>query len=271
MVGAEAWPWLILAGAAAGWMDAIAGGGGLITVPALLACGLPPHVALGTNKLQALFGSSTAAWQYRKAGLVSARHCLRGLVLAFAGAVAGSWSVQAVAPDALRRLIPLLLLAVTFYFAIRPGFGAPGQGPRWPLLRLEALAAPMLGFYDGFFGPGTGTFWTLVLVAWGGMELTRATARTKVMNFASNAGALLVFAAAGSIDIAAGLGMGLAQAAGARLGARVAAARGRRFIRPVFLAVVLGLTLRVAWDAWQQRPGPAHAVAPTPAAELSRP
>ena len=103
------------------------------------------------------------------------------------------------------------------------------------------------------------------------MELTRATARTKVMNFASNAGALLVFATAGSIDIAAGLGMGLAQAAGARLGARMAAARGRRFIRPVFLAVVLGLTLRVAWDAWHQSPSPAPTAAPTPAAELSRP
>lgn len=236
-------------------MDAIAGGGGLITVPALLACGLPPHVVLGTNKLQAVFGSGMAAWQYRQAGLVSARACARGILLAFAGAALGAATVRVVTADTLRRLLPLLLLGVTVVVALRPGFGTAATRPRRSTTLLDRVAAPLLGFYDGFFGPGTGTFWTIVLVLWGGLELTRATARTKMMNFASNAGALVVFAVTGTIDVRTGLLMGCAQAAGAQIGARMAAARGQKFIRPIFLAVVVALTARLAWDAWRSAPG----------------
>ncbi|MCX7867285.1 MAG: TSUP family transporter [Limisphaera sp.] len=255
MTGMDAWPWLLLAGAAAGWMDAIAGGGGLITVPALLACGLPPQVALGTNKLQAIFGSGMAAWQYRQAGLVSARACARGILLAFAGAALGAATVQVLGADILRRLLPLLLLGATLLIALRRDFGAAVGRAGSSGTRVDRVAAPLLGFYDGFFGPGTGTFWTVVLVRWGGLELTRATARTKMMNFASNAGALAVFAVTGALDVRIGLLMGCAQAAGAQLGARMAAARGRKFIRPIFLAVVVALTIRVAWDAWRSSPG----------------
>jgi uncharacterized membrane protein YfcA len=248
----EPWAWAmcVLAAGAAGWVDAIAGGGGLLTVPALLAAGLPPHEALGTNKLQAVLGSGTAALQYTRAGLVEPGNCVVGMLAAWAASGVGAAAVQAVDVGLLRRLIPLMLLLVTLWAALRPRFGdrACGQGRvSWGF---DLLAGVVLGFYDGFFGPGTGTFWAAVLVSRGGMDLAGATARTKLMNFASNAGALMVFAGAGAMHGGLGLAMGVAQACGARLGARMAAARGVRFIRPVFLAVVVALILRVAWDAW---------------------
>jgi len=118
----------------------------------------------------------------------------------------------------------------------------------------EPLAAVVLGFYDGFFGPGTGTFWAAALVTGAGLDLAGATARTKFMNFASNAGALAVFAAGGALHVPLGLSMGLAQACGARLGASMAARGGPRFIRPVFLAVVVALIVRLIAEAWQSGP-----------------
>lgn len=250
------WIGVILAAGLAGWMDAIAGGGGLLTLPALLGCGLSPHLALGTNKLQAVLGSGTAAWQFHRSGWLPGRDWIRGFMVACTTGALGSAAVQAVEAGTLRRWIPLLLLGAALVVAVRPRFGAL---PRQPVRKpngVEPVAAALLGFYDGFFGPGTGTFWTVTLVTWGGLELTAATARTKVMNLASNLGALVMFAMGGAVHWPLGLAMGLAQATGARLGARMAAARGRRLIRPVFLAVVTALILRLAWDMWRDNPQP---------------
>jgi len=252
----EPWTWIacVAAAGAAGWVDAIAGGGGLLTVPALLAAGVPPHEALGTNKLQAVAGSGIAAVRYARAGLVKPGSCLPGMLLAGTAAAGGALAVQAVEPVLLRKLIPLLLLLVTLWTALRPRFGLHPRPQRRVPSGFEPLAAVVLGFYDGFFGPGTGTFWAAALVTGAGLDLAGATARTKFMNFASNAGALAVFAAGGALHVPLGLSMGLAQACGARLGASMAARGGPRFIRPVFLAVVVALIVRLIAEAWQSGP-----------------
>src|SRR5262245_55818080 len=128
----ELWhyPVLILTAFAAGFVDSIAGGGGLITIPALLSCGLPPHIALGTNKLQASFGSGSAAWHYSQAGAVSLKDCRFGFVLTLAGAAIGAWLVQQLDASVLRRAIPVLLLGVAAYMLIRPKVGEKDVHPR---------------------------------------------------------------------------------------------------------------------------------------------
>ncbi|MCS7089322.1 MAG: TSUP family transporter [Verrucomicrobiota bacterium] len=257
------WSILVLAAGFAGWVDAIAGGGGLLTVPALLAWGLPPHVALGTNKLQAACGSGSATWRFRHAGWVRLQDCLPGSLVACTTGALGSLAVQSVADRSLRHWIPLFLLAATFIVALRRNFAALRRHARFPVGKMEPLAAILLGFYDGFFGPGTGTLWTMVLVSWGGLELTVATARTKIMNFASNLGSLVVFAGCGMVSWKLGLAMGVAQAVGARLGARMAVTRGRPLIRTVYLSVVAALILRLLWDAWDKMPAHNEASSPS--------
>lgn len=247
------YPLLFATGFAAGFVDAIAGGGGLITVPVLLSLGYPPQAALATNKLQATFGSGSAAWHYARAGLVGWRECRWGAGVTFLAAVVGTLAVQRMQPDLLRRVIPVLLLVIALYLLVRPRVGLVERPPRMSPTLFALLAGLGLGFYDGFFGPGTGTFWALAGVTWMGFSLTRATAYTKVMNFASNLASLLVFLVGGQVHYAAGLVMGLGQWSGAWAGSRLVVRNGARFIRPIFIAVVLALTARLLWSAF--RPG----------------
>lgn len=244
------WPLLVATGVAAGFVDSIAGGGGLITIPVLLNLGLPPQVALGTNKLQASFGSGSATYNYGRAGLIPWAECRLGALCSLAGAVAGSWTVQRLDPGLLRRLIPWLLMAVAFYTLVRPRFGETPQPARLPRGLFDLLAGVGIGFYDGFFGPGTGSFWAVAFVMGLGLDLTRATAQTKWMNFASNIGSLAVFLGAGQVVWSYGLAMGLGQCVGARLGARAVVRRGVGFIRPIFVAVALAITARLFYQQW---------------------
>lgn len=246
-------PVLLATGVAAGFVDSIAGGGGLITVPVLLNLGLPPQVALGTNKLQATFGSGSATYGYGRAGLIAWAECPLGVLCSFAGAVAGSLTVQQLEPGLLRRLIPWLLVAVAIYTLVRPRFGQTQEPPRLPPLLFYGLAGSVIGFYDGFFGPGTGSFWAMAFVLGLGFDLTRATAHTKLMNFASNVGSLVVFLLAGQAVWAYGLAMGLGQCVGARLGAGAVVRRGAGFIRPIFVAVALAITARLLYQQWVSR------------------
>jgi len=248
----EPWhlPLLFATGLAAGFVDSIAGGGGLITVPVLLSFGLSPQQALGTNKLQAVFGSGSASFHYARAGTVPLSDCIRCFLLSFAGAAAGAIAVQQVDPGFLRRLIPILLIAVAVYVLIKPQLGAADAHQRIPRAWFDLLFGLGLGFYDGFFGPGTGTFWAMAFVLGLGFNLTRATGYTKVMNFASNLSSLLFFLWGGKVLFAAGLTMGAGQWLGARIGSRMVVKRGTKFIRPVFLSVVLGLTLKLLYDSY---------------------
>ena len=250
----ELWhlPLLFVTGLAAGFVDSIAGGGGLISLPVLLHLGLDPKVALGTNKLQGTCGSASATWHYAHAGAVPLRECIRGFCLTFTGAVGGALAVQILNRALLEKLIPLLLVSVVVFMVVRPKLGEKDLHPRLPRGVFDVCFGLMLGFYDGFFGPGVGTFWAMAFVLGLGFNLTKATAHTKVMNFASNIGSLLIFVAAGQIVWVAGLVMGAGQLLGARIGSRMVVKRGARFIRPVFLFVVLAITAKLLFDAWRK-------------------
>jgi uncharacterized membrane protein YfcA len=244
-------PVLFVTGLVAGFVDAIAGGGGLITLPVLLSLGLPPQQALGTNKLQATFGSGSAALHYARAGLADWRKCGRGFALTFLGAALGTLAVRAAQSGFLERLIPWMLLAVLIYVVARPTLGEQDARARMSRVPFDLLFGLALGFYDGFFGPGTGTFWTIAFVGMLGFNLARATAETKLMNFASNLSSLAFFLPGGNVVFAAGLVMGAGQFLGARLGSKLVLRRGTRFIRPVFLTVVLALTIKLLMNAYR--------------------
>ena len=243
-------PVLFATGWAAGFVDSIAGGGGLITLPVLLSVGLKPQEALGTNKLQSTFGSGSAAANYAAAKTVSLRECTRGFLFTLLGAALGTVAVQHLNPSFLRRAIPVLLILVALYVILKPQLGIEDLRPRMPRFWFDLLFGLGLGFYDGFFGPGTGMFWAMACMLGLGFNLTRATGYTKVMNFASNLSSLVLFLVGGKVYFVLGLTMGLGELLGARTGSRMVVLRGTRFIRPVFLAMVIALTIKLFYDAW---------------------
>ncbi|HOX27015.1 MAG TPA: TSUP family transporter [Candidatus Krumholzibacteria bacterium] len=233
---------VLIAGLLAGFVDAIAGGGGLITVPALLAVGLPPHLALGTNKLQSVLGVGTALRQYRGSGLVRVRDWWLSVACTSTGAVAGTAMIQRLSPTFLTWAIPLMLVAILGYTLASPDLGARPARARVDRRALQVAGGLVLGFHDGFFGPGTGAFWALALVTLAGLDLRRATAATKVMNLTSNATALVVFTCGGQVVLSVGLAMGAGQIIGSVLGARQVVRRSPGFVR-WFLIASVGLTL----------------------------
>ncbi|NBV46994.1 MAG: hypothetical protein EBR86_15510, partial [Planctomycetia bacterium] len=238
---------LALAGFAAGFIDAIAGGGGLISLPALLAAGLPTHLALGTNKLQSAVGTTMAVTKYHGAGLIDWRDLVPAVLMTAVAAALGTAAVLFVDNALLERVIPWLLLGVVAWIMLRPRLGEAAGRPRLERWPFAGLAGTALGFYDGFFGPGTGAFWTAAWVEGRGLPLPRATAATKVVNLTSNVAALAVFLARGQVDAAAAAAMIVGQLLGGRLGATLAIRHGAPFIRVVFVAVVLALVARLLW------------------------
>jgi uncharacterized membrane protein YfcA len=241
------YPLLFAAGFSAGLVDAIAGGGGIISLPVLLNFGLPPQLALGTNKFQASFGSVSASWHYVRRNLVDLRACRSGILLTLVGALGGAWIVQHVDPQILGRVIPVLLAAIVVYLVFQPHIGLEDRSARLGPAVFYGVFGLGLGFYDGFFGPGVGSFWAIAFVLLRGQNLTRATAHTKVMNATSNLASLALFAAAGLVHLGAGVIMAAGQAAGAHLGASLVVRRGSRFVRPAFLAMATLTILRLLW------------------------
>lgn len=230
---------------AAGFVDSIAGGGGLLTVPALLAAGLGPTAALATNKVQSSFGAASATHNYTRRGAVRPRDLLPAVATTFVGAAAGTTLVQRVDPAFLETLLPFLLLAIAVYFLVRPDAGAVSRAARVGPGPFAATAAPAIGFYDGFFGPGTGSFFALSFVTLRGHDLTRATAHTKVLNLTSNLAAVLFFAMGGAPVWAVGLAMAAGQFVGARLGSNLVMARGSRLVRPLLVVVSVAISVRL--------------------------
>ena len=247
-----AWELLLLFGTGllAGFVDSIAGGGGLITLPVLLSLGMQPQMALGTNKLQATFGSGSATWHYSSAKLVPLGDCKLGFVLSLIGAGAGSIIVQRVDPGFLKRIIPVVLIFVALYTLLRPRLGEAELHPRMGRSWFDVTFGLLIGFYDGFLGPWTGTFWTMAFMIGLGFSMTRATGYSKVMNFASNLSSLGVFLAGKSVHPGFGLVMGVGQMLGARLGSRMVIVRGTKFIRPIFICVVFLLIIKLLYDAY---------------------
>jgi uncharacterized membrane protein YfcA len=245
----EPWhyPVLFLVGLIAGTVDAVAGGGGLITVPALLNLGLPVPLALGTNKFQSSFGSVSASVHFVRCGTVRLRDCRLGIFMTLAGALSGAFAVQQIDSAVLARIVPWLLAAILLYTLFRPAIGTQDHPPKIGTTLFFTAFGLGLGFYDGFFGPGTGSFWAIALVLLLGQNFTRATAFTKIMNATSNIASLILFAAAGLVHAGAGVAMALGQLLGGRLGAHLVVTRGARFVRPVFLAMVTLTLLRLLW------------------------
>ena len=242
----------LLAGVAlvAGTVDAIAGGGGLLTVPAFLAVGLPPHLALGTNKGQSVFGSFAAMVRFSRAGLVDRRRARLTFPLGLAGSLAGAALVLAVPPTVLRPVVLALLAGAALFIGFRRGRPARLEdAPPPPNAALRAgAAAALIGAYDGFFGPGTGTFLIVAFVALLGDSLSHASASAKVVNFASNLSAMVLFAVKGTVVWRIALPMAVAQLAGGWLGAHLAVRRGDALVRRVVVMVALALATKVAWD-----------------------
>jgi uncharacterized membrane protein YfcA len=233
----------------AGTVDAIGGGGGLLTLPALLWAGLPPHLALGTNKGQSVFGSGAALVRYLRAGLVDPAQARVTFPLGFAGSLAGAALVLCISPERLRPLVLALLAGAAVFVALRRA--APQAGTRREgrtRLVLAGSTALVIGGYDGFFGPGTGTFLIVAFVALLGDGLARASAEAKVVNFASNLAALVLFSTRGVVVWRVALPMTAGQLAGGWLGAHLAVRRGDGLVRGVVVVIALALA---AWQALQ--------------------
>lgn len=246
--GFEVLALLALAAFVAGTIDALAGGGGLITIPALMAAGIPPVQAIATNKLQSSFGTTSAVLAFARQGRIDFRRFLWPVVGAFAGSVGGAIAIQRVDPSFLSGLVPVLLVAMAAYFLLGP---KASEAERHARLGHAALVTIMfaLGFYDGFFGPGTGSFMATGLVALFGMGLVSATAHTKLLNLASNVAALATLVIGGQVLWMVGLVMAVASIAGGQLGAHLALGRaGARLIRPLLVVMSLVLTTKLLME-----------------------
>lgn len=242
------YPLLFIAGFIAGLVDSIAGGGGIITLPVLLSLGFPPHLALGTNKFQASFGSFTASYYYVKKDVVELRSAVTGIIYTFIGSAVGTWVVQQVSSDVLKYIIPVLLIAIIIYTFYKPDIGEDDKKMRMNEHLFYLIAGLSLGFYDGFFGPGTGSFWAVAFVLGLGFNLKKATGYTKVMNFTSNIISFVVFVIGGNVLYTAGFVMAVGQIAGAKIGSELVIKKGARFVRPVFITIVVLTTLKIIYD-----------------------
>ncbi len=229
----------------AGYVDAIAGGGGLLTVPALLYAGLPPVEAVATNKLQGSFGVAASSYAFWKAGRVDLRRLWPAISAAATGAALGGVTVRHVDPGFLRGLVPVLLVILACYYVLAPrtGFLRPSQ--RLGDAAFAALVAFPVGFYDGFLGPGAGSFYLTGFVLLAGADLIDATGRTKVLNLASNVASLGIFLAGGDVSFSYGMPMIVGQALGSWLGAHSAMHYGSALIRPMVVMVSLAMAIRL--------------------------
>ena len=246
MVEPWLYPALAVIAVISGFVDAVAGGGALIAIPALLYAGVPPLQALGTNKLQSLFGNAAALANFRRAGMLAWRDNRLAVLAALAGGGLGAWAVQRIEPGLLKLIIPVLLIGAALYILISPRMSDDDAQHRLSD-RGFAPVSGGIGFYDGFFGPGASTFFAASLVSLRGFGLTRATALTKLLNLGAIAASLAMFAIGGQVMWLLGLSMAAGCMAGAWLGSHSALKFGARLIRPLLVAISLALTVRLLW------------------------
>ncbi|WP_392559477.1 TSUP family transporter [Orbus mooreae] len=232
----------------AGFIDSIAGGGGLLTVPALLAVGINPQAALATNKLQSCGGSFSASFYFIRRRMVNLKEMKLSILLAFIGSAMGTLLVLHIQADFLRILLPILTISVGLYFLLCPKIGDEDRKRRLTETQFAIIAAMVIGFYDGFFGPGAGSFYALAYVTLAGFNLTKATAHTKVLNFTSNFAGLLFFIFSGQVIWTIGLTMLVGQFIGARIGAKMVISKGKKLIRPMLIIVSTIMSIKLIWE-----------------------
>ncbi|ANI31393.1 hypothetical protein PL78_16405 [Yersinia entomophaga] len=247
-LGPEVLGVLFLVALLAGFIDSIAGGGGLLTIPALLAVGVPPTQALATNKLQSVGGSFSASLYFIRRGAVNLKEQRLTIALTLAGSMLGAILVQHMQADILRQILPLLVIGIGVYFLLTPRLGELDRQRRLSALPFALIAGGGIGFYDGFFGPGAGSFYALAFVTLCGFNLAKSTAHAKVLNFTSNLGGLTFFILGGKVLWGIGLVMLVGQVLGARLGAHMVLTRGQKLIRPMIVVVSLVMSCKLLYD-----------------------
>ncbi len=239
---------LFSAAMVAGFVDAIAGGGGLITIPVLLLAQVPPLHAIATNKLQGSCGSLTASLMVLRRRLVHWSEVRALFVSSLIGAAVGACAVQYVRAQTLDIVIPVVVVGIALYFLLAPNAGTIDSRPRLSRAAYRGVVVPGIGFYDGMFGPGTGSFFSLAGVALRGQNLIAATAHAKVLNFASNIASLAVFIAGGKVLWTAGAAMVAGQVIGAWGGSHAMVRGGTRLIRPMIVTVCVVMLGRYLWQ-----------------------
>jgi len=242
------------ASALAGFVDSIVGGGGLILLPALFAAypSAAPATLFGTNKSASVWGTTFATWQYSRRVQIQWRIMVPAAAVTMVAAFAGAWLVTQVSAEFLRRLLPVVLLAVLTYTLVRKDMGrhhAPRFSGRAELLATSVIGMT-IGFYDGFFGPGTGSFFVFLLVRWLGYDFLNASVAAKLLNLASNVAALVLFTMKGHVWWHLALPMAMANVAGSLLGTRMALQHGAGFVRGMFIVVVSALICKTSYDAF---------------------
>jgi len=233
----------------AGFIDSLAGGGGLLTVPALLAVGMSPAQALATNKLQACGGSFSSSIYFIRRKAVSLADQKLNILMTFIGSISGALLVQYIQSDILRQLLPLLIIGIGLYFLLMPKLGEEDRHRRLHGLPFALVAGGCVGFYDGFFGPGAGSFYTLAFVMLCGFNLAKSTAHAKVLNATSNFGGLLLFIIGGKVIWGTGFIMLAGQIIGARIGSRLVLTKGQTLIRPMIVVVSAVMSSKLLYDS----------------------
>jgi uncharacterized protein len=232
---------LCIAGFAAAFVDSIAGGGGLISIPAYLMAGLPPHIALGTNKFSSTIAAFTSSMKYMKSGKVNIDVLKYLIPFSLVGGVFGANTVLIIDQKFLNAMVLVLILAVGIYslFSKTVGLEDKFEGTNRKNIFLGILLALGLGFYDGFFGPGTGSFLIFGLIGIYGFDFLNAGGNARVLNFISNISSLILFAFYGQIDYKMGIPVALCMIIGARAGTKLALSKGSKLIKPIFVTMSL--------------------------------
>ena len=236
----------------AGFIDSIAGGGGLLTIPALMAAGMSPANALATNKLQACGGSISATIYFIRRKVVSLSDQKLNIAMTFIGSMSGALLVQYVQADVLRQILPILVICIGLYFLLMPKLGEEDRQRRMYGLPFALVAGGCVGFYDGFFGPAAGSFYALAFVTLCGFNLAKATAHAKLLNATSNIGGLLLFILGGKVIWATGFVMLVGQFLGARMGSRLVLSKGQKLIRPMIVIVSAVMSAKLLYDSHGQ-------------------
>lgn len=234
-----------LVGVAAGFVDAIAGGGGLIAVPALLTAGLPPVAAFATNKMQSAIGTTIAAATYWRRGFVDLGTIWLAVIATFGGSFAGAAAVKQIDTTLLSYIVPVALICIAIYFTFAPRLTDADSRARLDFRAFVPVMGVVVGFYDGILGPGTGSFLTLGFIALFGLGVTKAAANTKFLNLASNVGALALFIPAGDVVWPIAMVMAVGQIVGGYLGALTGIRFGARLIKPLVVMISIALAVRL--------------------------
>ncbi|WP_435237513.1 TSUP family transporter [Psychromonas sp. PT13] len=236
---------LFIVAVLAGFINTVAGGGGLLSIPALMWVGLPPTVVLGTNKLQACGGSFSASYFFVRKGIVNLKEMKLAIFCAFTGSILGTIAVQQIDTAILKSIIPFLILGIGAYFLFSKKIAAEDNKQIVGPTLFAFIIALSLGFYDGFFGPGVGSFLTLAFVSLAGHNLIKATAHAKVLNFSSNIAALISFAIAGKVLWILGISMLIGQVIGGTLGSKMVVTKGVKFIRPLMVTMSIAMSAKL--------------------------